>query len=892
MVAMKSVSATAWQTGMCLSLLFLQALCAHGADRAVSDDDVIRDWMRQDSDRIDVSACFTNPSNSVLEAAMLRRVTDELAALGAPAAAEHRSTLDALAAGGRPGSDPAWRTAYLSAARARRVARLGKLTAKARQVFFTRHCLIAAPGNISSNQHPSDRQWYRPWKDPKTSKRYLTWEPGAELCLLTLKDDGETVVETVLKTDEGFIRDPALSFDAKTLAFAQRENFYADDYQIYLMDVATRETRRITAPLAKEFPVSNIYPCFLPNGRLMFQSTRVGQLDPCGWDQTGTFFSMALDGSDIRRLTADQVSTMLPTVMDDGRVLYTRWEYNDRTPVYVQPLFTMNEDGTNQAEYYGNDSWFPGSLFHARGVPGSGKAMAIAAGHHVLQKGKLVLVDPRKGVEEEAGVEYIGSSAIDGTRGRKPASAIPVPHRPGQHLDGFGQEGPQYAHPFPFAEDNFLVSYTADGYQGFGVWGAKSKNPNRLGEPFGLYWMDADGHRELLAYDPKRCSLEAMPVASRPVPPRRASTVDDTKSFGTFYVQNVYHGPGAEGIRPGSIRKLRVVALEYRAAWVGSLWAGGPGGDSCAQTPIGVRNCSWDVKHVLGEADVAPDGSCFFSCPAHQAVYFQLIDDRGRMAQTMRSWTHVMGGERASCVGCHESKTEAYLGSARPLRRTAQRLKPVAGVEHPLIGRYEREGILASVSNYLGVNDVRSFDTLAPVEGFSFTRRVQPILERSCVSCHAPGGKAARIDLTSDPVACRGRDSSGTSPHRVFTRSYVTLTSDGKPTPLANWPLQESAPTLHRPYTSGSGASKLMDCLERAHCGKDLSADEKETVALWLDLGVPFCGSYLEGRLWTRAEELRYKHYQDKRLLYAREELEALRRKGNPRHRLGGRDAE
>ena len=145
---------------------------------------------------------------------------------------------------------------------------------------------------------------------------------------------------------------------------------------------------------------------------------------------------------------------------------------------------------------------------------------------------------------------------------------------------------------------------------------------------------------------------------------------------------------------------------------------------------------------------------------------------------------------------------------------------------------------------------------------------------------------------TSDPVACRGRDSSGTSPHRVFTRSYVTLTSDGKPTPLANWPLQESAPTLHRPYTSGSGASKLMDCLERSHCGKDLSADEKETVALWLDLGVPFCGSYLEGRLWTRAEELRYKHYQDKRLLYAREELEALRRKGNPRHRLGGRDAE
>ena len=866
---------------LCCCLL---ALGVSGAERAVSDEAVARDWMRQDAGLVDVSACFANPSNGVLEAKMLRRVTDELAALDAATAASHCAAFDALVAKGAPGADPAWRAAYLAAARARRVARLKKLTAKTRHIFFTRHCLIAAPGNISSNQHPSDRQWYRPWKNPRTSKRYLTWEPGAELCLLTVDDEGRTEAETVLRTEEGFIRDPALSFDAKTLAFARRENFYADDYQIYLMDVATRETRRITAPLAKEFPISNIYPCFLPNGRLMYQSTRVGQLDPCGWDQTGTFFSMAPDGSDIRRLTADQVSTMSPAVMDDGRVLYTRWEYNDRTPVYVQPLFTMNEDGTAQAEYYGNNSWFPTSLFHARGIPGTGKALAIASGHHVLQKGKLVLIDPRRGFEEESGVEYVGSSAPDGTRGRKRAAEIPVRHGDGYPLDGFGQEGPQYAHPFPFAEDNFLVSYTADGYQGFGVWGAKSKKPDRLGEPFGLYWMDAEGHRELLAYDPKRCSLEATPLVARPVPRSRASTVDDAKSFGTFHVQNVYHGPGAEGIRPGSIRKLRVVALEYRAAWVGSLHASGPGGGSCAQTPIGVRNCSWDVKHVLGEAEVEPDGSCTFSCPAHQPVYFQLIDDRGRMAQTMRSWTHVMGGEMASCVGCHESKTEAYLGAARPLRRTARRLKPVAGVEHPLIARFEREGILGSVSNYLGVNDVRSFETNAPIEGFSFTRRIQPILDRSCVACHSPGGRAARVDLTATPVPRRGKDEPGASPHRVFTRSYVTLTADGKPTALANWPLQESVPTLHKPYTSGSGASGLMECLELTHCGRELSADEKETVALWLDLAVPFCGSYLEGRLWTKEEELRYAHYQDKRLLYAREELEmARRRKGQDR---------
>ena len=99
-----------------------------------------------------------------------------------------------------------------------------------------------------------------------------------------------------------------------------------------------------------------------------------------------------------------------------------------------------------------------------------------------------------------------------------------------------------------------------------------------------------------------------------------------------------------------------------------------------------------------------------------------------------------------------------------------------------------------------------------------------------------------------------------------------------------DWMRQESVPTLHKPYASGSGASGLMECLELTHCGRELSADEKETVALWLDLAVPFCGSYLEGRLWTKEEELRYAHYQDKRLLYAREELEmARRRKGKDR---------
>ena len=52
-------------------------------------------------------------------------------------------------------------------------------------------------------------------------------------------------------------------------------------------------------------------------------------------------------------------------------MLYTRWEYNDRGQIFPQALFQMNPDGTGQTEFYGNNSWFPTTILHARGIPGT-----------------------------------------------------------------------------------------------------------------------------------------------------------------------------------------------------------------------------------------------------------------------------------------------------------------------------------------------------------------------------------------------------------------------------------------------------------------------------------------------------------------------------------------
>lgn len=80
------------------------------------------------------------------------------------------------------------------------------------------------------------------------------------------------------------------------------------------------------------------------------------------------------------------------------------------------------------------------------------------------------------------------------------------------------------------------------------------------------------------------------------------------------------------------------------------------------------------------------------------------------------------------------------------------------------------------------------------------------------------------------------------------------------------------------PYHTGSSKSRIMDCFEPAHHGVQVTPDEKRTFACWLDLLVPFCGSYTQHNTWTPAEQAEYGYFQQKRHAYAAAELESLRR--------------
>lgn len=833
-----------------------------------------RDWLYQDAG-LDVAWVFTSDDGAERESAMVRKVLERVLN-DDPALNILRQRLDGLTGGKAPACDLRWRSLYLDACAARRRARLQAVREKATQFIYAKHSIFGCMQGLAGKYDIPDEQ---------IRDYTYGFKGGGQLCMGTLREDGTVRHEVLLEKPEGAICYPNLSWDARTLVFSMRDNFETDSYYLYTMDMATRHVRQITFPLFKDgkpLPVADCESAFLPDGRIVFTSTRDMHISDCWYRAGGNIFSCDADGGNIRRLTSDQLMTNNPQVLEDGRVVFTRWEYNDRGALFNHPLISMNPDGTGQMEYYGNNSMFPASIIHARGIPGSEKAIAVIAGHHSIYKGKLGLIDRRQGTQAGRGIEFVNTK-LNGTPGREPADFVrpepPDPARPylDFKIDIFGQFGPQYSHPYAFDEENYLCSFCPEGYlPPFGPF-----NP-----PLGVYYMKPDGVRELLAFDDWQGTGQVIPVMARTPPPARPALVRPRDDNGVYTMQDVYQGPGLAGIPRGTAKKLRVVALEYRVARMGYGQNGGECETGLCQTPISLNSGSWDVKHVLGEVDIEADGSCSFEVPAHTPVYFQILDAKGYTIQSMRSWSTLQSGERLSCVGCHEPKIDAAptpRNTALAFSKPPQKLEPFAGKEHPLVRRLASESWLDSVENFLGVNAPRSLDAEAPVDGFSYVQEIQPIFDRHCVNCHnASKIGESKISLTGEaakPETIQLIGAGQVDPKRAYTQSYVAITTSGKPddNPWMTWLKPRSRAVMLPPYHTGSSRSRITDYFESGHYDVQVSGNEKRTFACWLDLLVPFCGSYTQHNTWTDAEKAEYGYFQEKRRAYAAAELESLR---------------
>jgi len=321
---------------------------------------------------------------------------------------------------------------------------------------------------------------------------------------------------------------------------------------------------------------------------------------------------------------------------------------------------------------------------------------------------------------------------------------------------------------------------------------------------------------------------QPVPLAPRPIPPQPPDSLDWRKKTGAFTIQDIYHGPGLQGIKRGTVKKLRVVALEFMATDIGRKHGPSPISDLAA----------WDVKRALGETPVFEDGSAAFEVPARTPVYFQAIDANGHVVQTMRSWSTLMPGEIFSCTGCHENKNEAVASSLSAMALTS-------GIK-PLEPFYDITG-----------------------RGFSFPQVIQPILDAKCVKCHQ-GSDTQPPDLRATPVW-------DGEARKYWNQAYHALISTDRPAPPANdtqqvlgviaeksrylnWIGRWSVPELIPPYSHGSSLSPLVSLLEKGHAKVRMTREEMDKISCWIDLALPHSGKWTES-MTPEDEEIYTKVY-------------------------------
>ena len=446
---------------------------------------------------------------------------------------------------------------------------------------------------------------------------------------------------TLYKPEGGrFVGDVDLHFDADRILFSSLDA--KNRWQVFELSLpkalepsAGLQPRQLTG---EQPDVDSYDACYLPDGRIIFCSTAPFVGVPCvfGSSHVAMLYRMDADGKNIRQLCFEQDHDWCPAVLNNGRVLYLRWEYTDTPHSQTRLLFHMNPDGTEQMEYYGSNSYWPNGVFYARPIPNHPtRVVGIVTGHHgVHRMGELVIFDPGKGRNEASG-------AIQ----RIPGHGKPVERVVRDALvDG---SWPKFLHPYPLSEKHFLVSC----------------KPTPQSQ-WGLYLVDIFDNMLLLHEEPGYAILEPVPLQKTLKPPIIPDKADPRRKDALVYMVDVYEGDGLKGVPRGTVKKLRLFTYHFAYHGMGGL--------------LGVVGMDgpWDPKRILGTVPVEADGSALFRVPANTPISVQPLDAEGKALQLMRSWMTAMPGETLSCVGCHEPQN-----SSPPARHTLALTRPPAEIE-------------------------------------------------------------------------------------------------------------------------------------------------------------------------------------------------------------------
>jgi hypothetical protein len=518
------------------------------------------------------------------------------------------------------------------------------------------------------------------------------FRPGGAICVLEIPrregrlDPAAARLATLFDATDGIARDPMADFEAQTVYFAYRPQKSADaghDVYWHLMSIPAAGG---TAKQLTDGPFHDYYPCPLPDGGLAFITTRCKCRFLCWRPQAFVLFRMEPGGRDMRPLSFANLSEWSPTVMRDGRILWTRSEYVDKGADFGHTLWAIHPDGTHPELIFGNDT--PNCYINGREVPGTREICCTLFSHGGDHNGPLGLVDLAKGPFNPAAITNITPDVTPRYNMRWPREEC-------------------FRDPVPVARDYFLASHAP-------------------ADRFGLYVVDRWGNRELLYLDPAMgamCPTPLRPVARPPLlPAQKALHQLAQADMGQFTVADVYQGLEPTVAR-GRVKYLRVcqeVRSDLEQLANGEFRKDhGPVFTDWYATPINKVSGpygwpSYVAKASLGLVPVEADGSASFYAPAGKVLYFEALDENFNELQRMRSVVQLQPGEQRSCVGCHENRQ-----STAPLRPSLAARRLPSTIEPPSWGS----------------------------ESLAYERVVQPVWDAQCVRCHNASDKRG-FDLT------------------------------------------------------------------------------------------------------------------------------------------------
>jgi len=727
-----------------------------------------RDWLHQADQN-------PTPERIKSEIQWTRELADRIKgeASGGRDFAPELSQLDALEEQAATASAPD-RALYFKVRELKRA-----ITFKNPAVDFDRVLLVDMP-------FPQGSEW------PHQTRHRLGYMavPGGRLLVLDgLSPEGKlTQLAPQLPLHGSFWR-PDLSYDAQRVLFCFKPH-NEKSFHLYEMGVDGTGLVQLT-----DGPFDDFDPIYLPDEEhILFSTTRGHSYVRC-MPPTNAYVLARCDrsGKNIYLVSTNNEPDYLPSVMNDGRIIYTRWEYTDKPLWRAQALWTVNPDGTQVNTFWGNQSVWPDLLKDARSIPGSRRVMFTGSAHHDWFSGSVGILDPDKGYNFPRGLTKVTADVAWPESGNGPVDPIESPdyHPSGQYS--------AYYSPYPLGERDFLAS------------------ANRNGK-FVFYLMDVDGNRELV-YEGTNHIFHALPIKPREKPPviaERVAWPDQQDRLhpkdGVIYSSNVYYG-APEGIR-GKAKFLRVLCIDPKTY---TYWHKRP---YISTGPVVSIVQSEGVKRVLGTVPIEADGSVAFHAPPGESLHFQILDGDYRALQTMRSFTGVMPGEHRGCLGCHElhSKTPQYDVKSIALSQEPCKITPPPWSDNTV----------------------------------SFARYVQPVLDKYCGKCHQGDGEARKdLDLTARPgflmfdepyVTLTGKPSWGAP----YQKPENPVPGFGIANMLMIEAYDQRDPEAYKtpaPMTHLSYASKLIElCSSGEHYETTVDPVSLRRLITWVDTMCPYRG--------------------------------------------------